>query len=165
MRLRLILFVLSLLAFLSTSTGGFFYYSSLKEAEFEAADREAASRVAMIQKNLTAHLTEYYRPVKTLAGIVELKNALVHSDEAALQRANAVLDHFKQTLEADVCYLMNTRGDTVATSNRNDPDSFLGMNFAFRPYFYEAFQKAPATYLAVGGDIGKTWRLLQLSRC
>lgn len=155
MRLRLILFVLSLLAFLSTSTGGFFYYASLKEAEFEAVDREAASRVAMIQRNLTAHLTENYKPVKTLAGMVELRNALLHVDEATLQKANAILDHFKQTLEADVCYLMNTRGDTIASSNRNDPDSFLGMNFAFRPYFYEAFQKAPATYLAVGVISGK----------
>ena len=31
----------------------------------------------------------------------------------------------------------------------------MGRNFAFRPYFQEAFHKAPATYLALGTTSGK----------
>jgi PAS domain S-box-containing protein len=150
MKIRLILLILSLLAFLSTSTGGFLYYSSLKQADFEAAERQAASRAAMLQKNLTARLTEYCKPVATLAGMAELQQALRLKNAVSLQDANTILDHFQKTLQADVCYLMDIQGTTIATSNRHAANSFLGNNFAFRPYFFNAFKEAPATYLAIG---------------
>jgi C4-dicarboxylate-specific signal transduction histidine kinase len=67
-----------------------------------------------------------------------------------LKKANAMLDHFKTTLDVDVCYLMNAFGNTTASSNRNDPDSFVGKNFSFRPYFQEVIKSTPSTYLALG---------------
>lgn len=155
MRIRLILLVLSLLAFLSTSIGGSLYYHSLKKADLNAAERQAASRAVMIQKNLTARLTEYCKPVATLAGMKALRTALMLKDESALNEANALLDHFQKTLGVDVCYLMDNTGTTIATSNRNAADSFLGDNFSFRPYFHKAFEEAPATYLAIGVTSGK----------
>ena len=44
MKLRVILLVLSLLALLSASTGGYFYYSSLKEAALLEAERQAVAK-------------------------------------------------------------------------------------------------------------------------
>jgi len=61
-----------------------------------------------------------------------------------------VLDIFKHTLGVDVCYLMDRHGVTIASSNRNASDSFVGQNFSFRPYFREARQGVTATYMAVG---------------
>ena len=58
MKLRLILIVLSLLAFLSASTGGYLYYSSLREDAFKEAERQANTRVKMIKKNLSSYLLE-----------------------------------------------------------------------------------------------------------
>jgi PAS domain S-box-containing protein len=150
MKLRRILLVLSLLAFFSASTGGYFYYFSLKEAAFKEANRQAAARLEMIQKNLSADLSENIKPARALAGIAELLEMLVRPTPKARDRANAVLDHFKRSLEVDVCYLMNYEGTTIASSNRDAPDSFLGKNFAFRPYFQQAIHSAPATYLALG---------------
>ena len=49
MKLRLILLVLSLLAFLSASTGGYLYYSSIKEFAFKEAERQAVARVQTIK--------------------------------------------------------------------------------------------------------------------
>jgi len=150
MKLRLILLVLSLLAFFSASTGGYLYYSSLKEAAFKEANRQAAARLEMIKKNLTAYLSENIRPARALAGMEELLEMLVRPNSEAQHRANAILDHYKEALEVDVCYLMNYEGTTIASSNRDAPDSFLGKNFAFRPYFQMAIHSAPATYLALG---------------
>ena len=150
MRLRLILLVLSLLAFFSASTGGYLYYSSLKEAAFKEADRQAAARLGMIKKNLTAYLSENIRPVRALAGMDELLEMLVRPSDEAQNKANAILDFYKEALEVDVCYLMDHEGTTIASSNRDAPDSFLGKNFAFRPYFQQAIHSAPATYLALG---------------
>lgn len=150
MRLRLIILVLSLLAFLSASTGGYFYYDSLKEAAFNEAERQTVTRIALIKKNIASFLSENIKTVKVLAGMGEMLEMLVRPGDIAQNRANEVLDLFKASLETDVCYLMNHEGVTVASSNRNAPDSFVGKNFAFRPYFQQAIHSAPSTYLALG---------------
>ena len=150
MRLRVILLVLSLLAFLSASTGGYLYYASLKESAFKEAERQAVIRLELIKKTLSAFLSENIKPVKTLAGMDELAAALYDAAPDRLGKANAILDHFKKTLEADVCYLMDRDGTTIASSNRFASDSFVGQNFSFRPYFQRAITGEAGTYLALG---------------
>ncbi|MFC1882618.1 hypothetical protein ACFL2S_14125 [Thermodesulfobacteriota bacterium] len=73
MKLRLILLVLSLLAFLSASTGGYLYYASIKESAFKEAERQAVARVQIIKKNLSSYLSENRKPVRALAGMKELR--------------------------------------------------------------------------------------------
>ncbi len=155
MRLRLILMVLSLLAVVSASTGGYLYYTTVRKAALKEAERQAAARLGLITKNISFNLTENIEVVRVLAGMDELLEMLVRPGAEAQRRANAILDLFKASLGVDVCYLMNYRGNTIASSNRNAPDSFVGKNFEFRPYFQEAFHKAPATYLALGVTSGK----------
>ncbi|MGB5745469.1 MAG: PAS domain S-box protein [Desulfobacterales bacterium] len=156
MKLRLILLVLSLLAFLSASTGGYLYYTSIKESALKEAERQAVARVQTIKKNLSSYLSENRKPVRALAGMRELKRVLLQPTNLnAMVNANAVLDHFNKTLDTEVCYLMTREGDTIASSNRNAPDSFVGKNFDFRPYFQQAIQGKPATYLALGTTSGR----------
>lgn len=150
MKLRLILLVLSFLSFLSAAAGGYLYYTSLQEAAFHEAERQALNRLVAIKRNLSAFLSENVKPVRVLAGMKEIRQFLVRPDAAALAQANAMLDHFQKTLGVEVCYLMDRRGNTVASSNRRAPDSFVGFNFAFRPYFEQAVSGIPATYLAIG---------------
>jgi len=150
LKLRTILLVLSLFAFLSASLGGYLYYSALREAAQTEAERQAITRVELIRKNLSSMLLENIRPVRALSRMDEMLELLVQPSRKSLDNANAVLDIFKDSLEVDVCYLMNHEGNTVASSNRDAPDSFIGKNFAFRPYFQEAMHSAPATYLALG---------------
>ena len=156
MKLRLILLVLSLLAFLSASIGGYLYYSSLKKSAFMEAERQAVARVQAIKKNFSSFLSENIKPVRALAGMKELRQILIRpDDDTALENANAILDHFTETLDVEVCYLMDHGGSTIASSNRDAPDSFVGQNFDFRPYFRQAIQSTPATYLALGTTSGR----------
>ena len=148
MKLRSILLILSLLAFLSASTGGFLYYSALNDSAFKEAERQAESRLEMITKNLSSFLSENIKPVRALAGMAVMAQAMVSRDEASLQSANEMLDHFQESLDTDVCYLMDRTGETIASSNRRAPDSFVGQNFSFRPYFQQA----------IGGSPPPTWR-------
>jgi C4-dicarboxylate-specific signal transduction histidine kinase len=150
MKLRTILLVLSLLVFLSASTGGYLYYSSLKEAAFREANRQSSANLDLIKKNLSAYLSENIKPVIALAGMEDLLEMLIRPSDENQRQANTILDLYKEALEVDVCYLMNYEGTTIASSNRDAPDSFLGKNFAFRPYFQLAIHSAPATYLALG---------------
>ncbi|MDQ1331552.1 MAG: hypothetical protein QG578_1820, partial [Thermodesulfobacteriota bacterium] len=142
--------VLSLLAFLSATAGGYLYYSSLKESAFKEAERQAVARLEMIKTNLSSLLSEHRKSVRTLAGIKEVSGYLKNPGDVTIIDANRILDHFKDSLDVEVCYLIDSKGNTTASSNRNDADSFVGNNFSFRPYFTQAIQNKPATYLALG---------------
>ena len=164
MKLRLIFLVLSLLVFFSAATGSYLYYASLKRAAFTEAEHHAVTRIEIIQKNLSSYLSENVKPVRALAGMRQLLDFLEIRKTAASdpgkqlecqQRAELLLDHFNTALGSDVCYLMDLNGITVASSNRRAPDSFVGKNFAFRPYFQEAVKGNPASYLALGSTSGR----------
>ena len=150
MKLRSILVILSLLAFLSFPLGGYLYYASLGESTFKEARRRAATRTEVIRRSLSSFLSENIRPVKTMAGMKSFQTYLLRPDKASYTRTNELLDHFRASLDVDVCYLMDALGNTVASSNRGAPDSFVGENFAFRPYFQEAMGGTPSSYLALG---------------
>jgi PAS domain S-box-containing protein len=155
MKLRLILLTLSLMAFVSATVGGYLYYSSLRDAAFNEAEQQMIIRLERINKNLSVHLFEYNKPIRTLAGMQELLVMLTSPSPDSLLKANQILDHFRNTLQADVCYVMDHNGDTVASSNRNDTDSFVGQNFSFRPYFKMAIRGEPASYMALGTTSSK----------
>ncbi len=155
MSLRHILMVLSLLAFLSASAGGVLYYSALRQAAFKEAERQAVGSTELIRKSLNSLLSEHQKPAATLASMPALQKALLSSKPGDLYEANVVLDRFKTSLDADVCYLMDREGTTIASSNRNEEDSFVGSNFAFRPYYQQAIRGVAGIYLAVGTTSNK----------
>ncbi|MGE4291588.1 MAG: PAS domain S-box protein [Desulfovibrio sp.] len=158
MKLRMILLALSLLVLVSTSVGGYLYYASLKETTLHEAKIEADFRARMITDQLSSYLSANLQPVQALAGLPELRRALhpdqIRGEARALAEANTLLDTFKSVLAVDVCYLMDTHGLTIASSNRYDPDSFVGQNFGYRPYFLEAMNGFSATYMALGATSG-----------
>jgi PAS domain S-box-containing protein len=155
MKLRSILKVLALLAFISASMAGYQYYANIEEYAFQEAERQALVRLDNIRRNLILYLSENRRPVKVLAGMQELRAYLAAPSKQTLDRAHSILDHFQYTLGVDVCYLMNSQGVTIASSNRNEPDSFIGKNFSFRPYFQIAREGHPTEYLALGTTTNK----------
>lgn len=151
MKLRVILIALASLAFLSVWIGGYLYYSSLKESAFEEAYREVVSHANTIKNHISSFLFENQKSVRALAGLKELQQALSKKkDDNSLAKANSILDHFKNALAVDVCYLMDHDGTTIASSNRNAADSFIGKNYACRPYFLQAIHGSTDIYMALG---------------
>ena len=150
MKLRTILLVLALLTFMSVSIGGYLYYSSLQNSVFEEADRQAAWHARRIRNRISSYLSDNQKAVRTLAGLEELQQVSLNTNDLTLAKANSILDHFQVTLEVSVCYLMNQDGTTLASSNRSAPASFVGKNYGFRPYFRRAIRGAPAVYMALG---------------
>jgi PAS domain S-box-containing protein len=150
MKLRTILLTLSLLSLLSVWAGGYLYYSSLRETALKDAHRQAALHADTIKYHLSSFLLEYLKSVRALAGLKELRQALSIGDVKSLAGVNRRLDHINDALGADVCYLMDRKGNAIASSNRNASDSFVGKNYAFRPYFQQAMQNRLAIYMATG---------------
>jgi len=134
-KLRVILVVLSFLSFLSVSIAGYVYFRSLENSAFREAEKDSALQAERIRNGVSSFLAENLKTAHALAGLREMRDVLAHPGESSLSRADRILDHFREALGADVCYLMNLDGTTVASSNRDAPDSFVGNNFAFRPYW------------------------------
>jgi PAS domain S-box-containing protein len=150
MKLRAILLQITFLALLAAVIGGYSHFTSLRDSFLRESEQNAQAQMDRLRAQLATYLLEQLKPVRTLAGLGEITGALDNPQPETLAEANRTLDHFRTTLEVDVCYLMDSEGTTLASSNRDAPDSFVGRNFSFRPYFTEAMEHKAATYMAMG---------------
>ncbi|MFP4629340.1 MAG: PAS domain-containing protein [Desulfohalobiaceae bacterium] len=155
LKLRIMLILFALLTLILVSFGGYFYYSTLRESALEKAQQQSRTTVQNMGRNLDSYLTQFQQPVQAMAGLEELQAALQEPSKHDLEQANQILDHFADSFEVSVCYLMNRQGKTIASSNRNDPDSFVDQNYGFRPYFKHALSDRPDIHLALGITSGE----------
>ena len=149
-KLRTLFIILSMMAVLFFMMGGYLYYSSLSRFSEAHSHEEAAEQLREMGNNIDGYLTWSLLSVKSLAGLKELKQFLLNGDAPALAETNTLLDHFQNVLKVSVCYLMDNSGNTIASSNRDAPDTFVGENYGFRPYFIQSMQGRPAVYMALG---------------
>lgn len=150
MKARTVLLLLCILSFAGSLTGGYFYFSTLKDVTVSRAHKDAEKSLQLVVDRMKIHITVHKKEVTALASIQSIQGALRSGDQTAVQEANAALRNFQTALGADVCYLMNRKGLTVAASNHDSPTSFIGKNYAFRPYFREAMLGEPSLYFALG---------------
>ncbi len=72
----------------------------------------------------------------------------------ALHLASTRLKETQVATGLEFSFLLNSQGVTVAASNWQDPVSFIGQSYSFRPYFKQAILGQSATYYAVGATTG-----------
>lgn len=72
------------------------------------------------------------------------------NDPRAQDIANRYLSGFATTGRIAVAYVIAPNGVTVAASNWNNADSFVGQNYAFRPYFTNALAGGRGHQIAIG---------------
>lgn len=151
MKLRIIISTIAFLAFFSISLGAVLFFNSLRDKAYDEAGKSAEELVNDIAHNIDLHIREYSGILAFISRQEEFRKALEIDDAETLLRANSQLDHLCSIMEnMDVCYLMDVNGNTIASSNRNSPDSFVGKNYSFRPYFRQAVSGVPAEYAALG---------------
>jgi two-component system C4-dicarboxylate transport sensor histidine kinase DctB len=71
-----------------------------------------------------------------------------------LQDANIYLETVAAHAGADELFLIDAQGETIAASNWNSPGSFVGENYAFRPYFQDALATGRGQFYAIGVTTG-----------
>lgn len=116
---------------------------------------ETADTLDDMTGRISLSITNYQKITASMSGLKKLRRALTTKEGSALKEANAVLAHFQSSLGVDVCYLVDRSGTTIAASNHNTRESFVGKNYAFRPYFTGAVAGTPAVYMALGVVTGK----------
>lgn len=71
-------------------------------------------------------------------------------DTAHIAAMNTKLETLNAGARSAVIYLIDRTGLTLASSNWRGQDSFVGSNYAFRPYFTEAVAKGETEHFALG---------------
>src|SRR5699024_9721115 len=88
---------------------------------------------------------------KLLADDERVSRLLSEPDD---KRQRSLVDHYLQFVvkasDAAVIYVITHQGLTVASSNWQQADSFVGDNYGFRPYFQQAMQGQLGRYYALG---------------
>lgn len=109
------------------------------------------------QMLLTAHTVETeisrFRALPDVAG-EDARVAAALTDPAAHEAASRYLKRVADHSGAAELYLLNAQGVTIAASNWASPGSFVGQDYAFRPYFTEAMAQGRGQFYAIGVTTG-----------
>lgn len=119
--------------------------------ELDAVATHAQQRLALLSASLDAELLRFESLPAVLAQHPQLKTLLLDPyDAAQIDLTNRLLESVNDRTGAGMLYLIDPGGNTLAASNWRRPDSFVGENYAFRPYFQQAIDGGVGQFFAVG---------------
>ena len=125
-----------------------------REARAEAL-RQAATATALHAAVLRSELERHRSLPMVLAQDPDLQALLARPDAEAVDRLNRKFEGLTRETRAAVIYVLDARGLALAASNWNQPISFVGSDYRFRPYFYEAMRDGQASFFALGTVSGR----------
>ena len=135
--------------------GGWFLTQFLGDLAWQQVRQDSLAHNKMAIQRLMFEIEEAEEAVKSMSGSPWIAPALELRSTQILAQANSVLDRYQQRFGASVAYLLDRSGTTIASSNRDAPDSFVGQNYAFRPYFQAAMAGKVGRYFALGSTSKK----------
>ena len=117
---------------------------------------EHQAQLDRFASHIATKLDKYAHLPRLLSKDKELVDALLQPDNPAqIEVTNRYLEQVNDVIQASDSYLLDANGTTIAASNWNLDRSFLGRNFAWRPYFNIAMQGTRSQYFALGSTSGQ----------
>jgi PAS domain S-box-containing protein len=126
------------------------YLGEWAQKNQEKTKAEAHEYASIVVSRLNTEFRRMEDGVTAMAETGWLPAAVRTLNEENLDKINVLLDRYRSSLDAAVCYLMDRSGKTIASSNRHDKDSFVDKNYGFRPYFKQAINGITGRYFAIG---------------
>lgn len=103
-------------------------------------------RVEVYRSSLFATLSRH----DYLPGVLSKNDALFDKAFNQPAQASEILESVRSASEADFIYIMAADGTTIASSNWDRPESFVGENYGFRPYFSQAVAQGDGDFFGIG---------------
>lgn len=135
----------------------FFISDSIARKELAA---DAQSRLVLHDAKLNADLRRHAAIPRVLASDWQVVNLLTRPASPGPDRpgpqhpdtdaANRRLEDIARALRALAVYIMDANGKTVASSNWQEVNSFVGRNFSYRSYFTDAMTRGEGRQFALG---------------
>ena len=108
-------------------------------------------RLALLSATLFAPIDKFsFLPAVTASFPIVSLALRSENDEAILDKANNFLNTLNANAKSAVIYLLNKEGVVIASSNSQERDSFVGKNYAFRPYFKQAVEHGTGKFFGMG---------------
>ena len=121
-------------------------------AYFKAQELEkAGARLSLYRSTVEAEL-RHFAHLPFLLSLDPVVSATLEGGDTA--RLNKRLARFAQSAGLDAIYLMDMDGMTISASNARSPGSFVGQNYAFRPYFEAALKGELGEFYGIGATTG-----------
>ena len=126
-----------------------------ERSAWEARSLEGRAQLELYRQNLHT-LVERFRALPALLAEDSAVHRLLRDphDPALRQALNERLERLNQAAGSSVLYVLDRDGQTLAASNWNEPSSFVGHDYRFRPYFRNALEQGAGRYFAVGVTTG-----------
>ena len=142
--LFLLIVLLPLIAWLSYSLA----YRYLQQSERQ----NMHNQLDLFSSELQTSIEKFAFLPRVLARKQKLKQLLSQPGTSPNLAGDINLDlaYINGVSNTDVIYLMRLDGTTIAASNWDANDSFIGGNFGFRPYFKNAIAGRDGRYFALG---------------
>ena len=100
---------------------------------------------------LRGHMNRFEPLPALIADHDDIKELVVRPQDPALRlRANEYLKQINGLLQSSDIYVMLPDGSTIAASNYDQPVTFVGENFEYRPYFQDAAAGHDGRFYALG---------------
>ncbi|WP_408120961.1 sensor histidine kinase [Caballeronia grimmiae] len=112
--------------------------------------RNAAARVDRTTSTLKSTLDRYEYLPYLLSRHPFVQDVLAAPDARNVDRANRYLEDLNRRSHATATYLIRADGFCVAASNWRGPDSFVGVEYHFRPYFVDAMKGGVGRFFGLG---------------
>ncbi len=117
---------------------------------------EQQSELERFSSHVSAKLDKYAHIPRLLSKDRELVDALNQpGNSAQIELTNRYLQQVNDVIQAADTYLLDGFGNTIASSNWDLERSFIGRNFAWRPYFKKAIEGQSSQYFALGSTSGQ----------
>lgn len=137
-------FAISLLA-------GYAVYSHTWSQQLQQRQQESTRRLVSHSQALVHEVDKYGLLPMAASNDEVLLDALYHPTDFQRQsKANAYLKRLNNGAGALQSYLVGDNGNVIASSNWDQPDSFVGRNLSYRPYIQQARANRVSTFYAVG---------------
>lgn len=133
----------------------FFVTSKLVHNEEKKLKDEANLTIAALKTAVEGKISKVDAGLSALCGSPWVASYLKNPTTENLINLNSVLDRYHKSFDVSIVYLLDTNGNTLASSNRNDEKSLVGQNYSFRPYFQLSKAGKNNGYFAIGMETGR----------
>ena len=133
---------------------GFTYYLSKENAQIKL-QQAVKTQLLQVMNELKITLERHSYLPALLSSEIKIKQFLNSPTPKEQLQINLSLELTNNISESSVIYIMQPDGTTIASSNWESANSFIGKNFSFRPYFQQAMQNTLGRYYAVGAISGE----------
>lgn len=124
--------------------------------QYQTLLNEHQSQLDRFSSHIISTLDKYAHIPHLISKDQELLDALLSAQNSAqIDITNRYLEQVNEVIQAADTYLIDRFGNTIAASNWDHKRSFIGRNFAWRPYFYLAMSGQKSQYFALGSTSGQ----------